>query len=185
MKKNSQTALNVLAIVVGMFGMAYASVPLYNIFCKVTGFGGTTQEAKQAPEKIYDRNMEVLFDTETSPDLDWSFRRLQDKVSVKVGENKLVFFEATNISNKPLVGMATYNVQPDKVGKYFVKMKCFCFEQQLINPGEKVTFPVSFFIDPEIMNDKNLDDVTQVTLSYTFFKYKDQDINKLKRKTSN
>ena len=178
MKKNSQTALNILAVVVGMFGLAYASVPLYNIFCKATGWGGTTQEAKIAPDKVIDRKIKVLFNTDVSPELDWQFKKLQDTVTVNVGENKLVFFEATNVGDKPIVGRAEYNVSPAKMGMYFVKLKCFCFQQQVINPGQKVTFPVSFFIDPEIMNDKNLNDVNEVTLSYTFFKYKDQNIKK-------
>ena len=151
MKKNSQTALNVLAIVVGMFGMAYASVPLYDAFCRVTGFGGTTQEATSAPTEVYDREIEVLFNTETSDKLPWKFKNLEDKVKVKVGETRLSFFEATNTSDEPVVGMATYNVAPLKMGQYFNKLKCFCFEQQLIKPGEKITFPISFFIDPEIL----------------------------------
>ncbi len=179
MKKNSQTAMNVLAIVVGMFGLAYASVPLYNAFCKITGFGGTTQEAISLPDKIYNRDIKVLFNTEVSPELDWKFKHLQDSVVVKVGEEKLAFFEATNVGTKPLVGMASYNVVPTKMGQYFVKLKCFCFEQQVINPGQKVSFPVSFFIDPEIMNDKNLDDVKEVVLSYTFFKYEGKNIKKI------
>jgi cytochrome c oxidase assembly protein subunit 11 len=148
MKKNNQTALNVLAVIVGMFGMAYASVPLYDIFCKTTGWGGTTQEAKTAPDKIYDRKIKVLFNTDVNPELDWQFKKLQDTVTVNVGENKLVFFEATNIGDKPLVGMAQYNVSPPQMGQYFVKLKCFCFVQQVI------------------------------TLSYTFFRYKDQTIKK-------
>lgn len=179
-KSNGQTALNFLAIAVGMFGLAYAAVPLYDIFCKTTGFGGTTQEARVAPDKIIDRNIKVLFNTDVSPELDWEFKKLQSVVHVKVGETKLAFFEATNIGREPIVGMAEYNVSPAKMGQYFVKMKCFCFVQQVINPGQKVSFPISFFIDPEIMNDRNLDDVNEVTLSYTFFKYKDQDIKKIR-----
>lgn len=179
MKKKSQTALNVLAIVVGMFGLAYASVPLYYAFCKITGLGGTTQEARVLPDKIIERHIRVLFNTEVDSALDWQFKKLQDVVDIRVGEEKLVFFEATNVGSEPLVGMANYNVQPSKMGEYFVKLKCFCFEQQVIKPGQKVTFPVSFFIDPSIMDDKNLDDVKEVVLSYTFYKYKDQDIKKL------
>jgi cytochrome c oxidase assembly protein subunit 11 len=184
MKKNSQTALNILAIAVGMFGMAYASVPLYNIFCKITGFGGTTQEAKETPSQVINRDMKVIFNTDVSPELSWDFKPLQTTTKVKVGEQKLVFFEARNYGTEPIAGMASYNVTPDKMGVYFTKLKCFCFEQQVINPGEKITFPVSFFIDPEIMNDKNLNDVNEVTLSYTFFKYKDQDLTKLRNKTN-
>jgi cytochrome c oxidase assembly protein subunit 11 len=177
MKKNSRIAINILSIVIGMFGLAYASVPFYEIFCRVTGYGGTTMVAKSTPTKIYDRNIKVLFNTDISPDLDWKFHGLQTTTNVKIGETKLVFFEAENTGSTPIVGMASYNVQPDKMGQYFNKLKCFCFEKQIIYPGEKVTFPVSFFIDPEIMNDKNLSDVTDVTLSYTFFRYKDQNVN--------
>jgi cytochrome c oxidase assembly protein subunit 11 len=184
MNKNSQTALNVVAIVVGMFGLAYASVPLYDIFCRVTGFGGTTQEAATLPDKIYDREIEVLFNTEVDTELSWEFKKLQDSTKVNVGENELVFYEATNTGTEPIIGMASYNVQPSSMGKYFVKMKCFCFEQQLIRPGEKVTFPVSFFIDPSIMDDKQVEDVTDVTLSYTFYKYKEQDLEKLREQAT-
>ncbi len=184
MKKNSRFALNILAIVVGMFGLAYASVPLYSMFCKVTGYGGTTQEGKAIPDKVYDREIKVFFNTDVNPELSWKFKPLQPIVKVKVGETKLVFFEAENYGTEPEIGVASYNVSPDKMGQYFDKVQCFCFSQQLINPGQKVSFPVSFFIDPEIMNDKNLADVNEVTLSYTFFKYKDQDINKFKRNKS-
>jgi len=177
MKKNSKVFLNILAMAIGMFGMAYASVPLYNIFCRATGYGGTTQTGKMAPDKYLDRKIKVLFNTDVSPELDWRFKKLQDSAVVHVGETKLIFFEATNVGTKPLVGVAQYNVAPAKMRQYFVKLECFCFHQQIIRPGEKVTFPVSFFIDPSIMDDKTLDDVSQATLSYTFFKYKDQDVN--------
>jgi cytochrome c oxidase assembly protein subunit 11 len=175
-KSNTSLVLNILAVVIGMFGLAYASVPLYSLFCKTTGFGGTTQEAKKIPDKIIDRDIRVLFNTEVSSDLAWKFKPLQRTETVKVGETKLAFFEAENIGTEPIVGMAMYNVTPGKMGAYFDKVQCFCFNQQLIKPHQKVTFPVSFFIDPAIMNDKTLDDVSEVTLSYTFFKYKDQSL---------
>ncbi len=180
MNKNSRLGLNILAIAVGMFGLAYASVPLYDIFCRMTGFGGTTMVAGVAPQQVIDRDIKILFNTEVSPDLSWEFKTMQSTVHVNVGEQKLAFFEAVNTGSKPVVGMASYNVSPAKMGKYFNKLKCFCFEQQLIRPGEKISFPISFFIDPEIMNDKNLNDVQEVTLSYTFFKYKDQNIANLR-----
>lgn len=173
MKKNSQIAINIVAIAVGMFGIAYASVPLYNLFCKVTGFGGATVRAEGISEEVFDREITVLFNTDTSPDLPWTFKPIQTKIKVKIGENGLAFFEASNNSNEPVVGVATYNVTPLKISEYFNKVQCFCFDEQTLEPNQKMQFPVSFFIDPEIMNDKNLDEVKTVTLSYTFFRYKD------------
>lgn len=171
MKKNHQTALNVLAIIVGMFGMAYASVPLYSMFCKLTGYGGTPNTSpKEAPKKIYDREIRVMFNTDVSPNLSLSFKSLQGPVKVKVGEQKMVFFEVENLSDKDEILVATYNVVPETTGQYFTKLKCFCFDKQPIKAHQKITFPVLFFIDPEIMNDKELDDVKAITLSYTFFR---------------
>ncbi len=171
-KSNYTTALNVIGVVVGMFALAYASVPLYDLFCKVTGFAGTTQSATFVPEKIYDRKITVLFNTDVNPELPWEFKSLQKKVKVKVGENKLVFFEAKNISDQPIEGIATYNVVPEAFGAYFNKLQCFCFERQVLKPGETMNFPVSFFIDPAIMEDSELKGFNDVTLSYTFFPYK-------------
>lgn len=171
MKKNNQTALNIAAIVVGMFGLAYASAPLYDAFCKLTGYAGTPNTSgKIAPDKVLDREMKILFNTDVSPQLELKFKALQDKVKVRVGEQKLVFFEVENPTNEPQEIVATYNVVPNKVGSYFVKLKCFCFEKQTIKPHQKINFPVVFFIDPEIITDKYLDDVKTTTLSYTYFK---------------
>lgn len=169
-EKNKSTALSILAICVGMFGIAYASVPLYNLFCKVTGFGGTTQVAELAPEEILDREITVRFNADTSPDLKWKFKPEQKEIKVKIGETALVFYSAENYSKEAVTGTSVYNVTPLKSGSYFNKIDCFCFEKQTINPGEKVDFPVSFFIDPEIVNNNKLDDVKTITLSYTFFK---------------
>lgn len=171
-KSNLTTALNIIGVVVGMFALAYASVPLYDLFCKVTGFAGTTQTSAAIPDKIYDREITVLFNTDVNPELPWEFKPLQSKVKVKVGENKLVFFEAKNISDKPVEGIASYNVVPEAFGAYFNKLQCFCFERQVLKPGEKMNFPVSFFIDPEMMKDNELNGKNDVTLSYTFFPYK-------------
>ncbi len=170
--KNTALAINIAMVVVGMFCLAYAAVPLYDLFCRVTGFGGTTQAAIKIPDHVYDREVTVRFNTDTNPGLMWHFKAEQLQVKVKVGESKLVFFTAENFSDTPLTGVATFNVTPDKAGIYFNKVQCFCFENQTIKPGEKVTFPVSFFIDPAILDDKNLDEVKTVTLSYTFFKAK-------------
>jgi cytochrome c oxidase assembly protein subunit 11 len=172
MKKNSQTALNVFAIVVGMMGLTYASVPLYELFCKVTGFGGTTQVAKNYTGKVLEQEVEVLFNTDVAPELPWSFKPEQRKVKVKIGESKLVFFEAQNNSTKPTTGVALYNVSPHSFGQYFNKTQCFCFENQTLQPGEKMIFPVSFFLDPEMINDENVNKISKITLSYSFFEAK-------------
>ena len=156
-----------------MVMLAYASVPLYRIFCQITGFGGTTQEATLEPSRVLDRMVAVDFFADTAPDLPWEFHNITKHLDLKVGERKLAFFEATNTSSHPVTGMATYNVTPHKAGPYFAKIKCFCFDRQTIQPGETIQFPVSFFIDPEIENDPDLEDVSNITLSYTFFRAKE------------
>ncbi len=172
--KNTQTLLFLLTLIAGMSALAYASVPLYNLFCKVTGFGGTTGTAVAAPDRVGKKEITVLFNTDTSPDLPWEFKSMQRKVKVKTGEDRLVFFEATNISDVPVTGVAVDNVIPNKVGKYFDKIQCFCFDNQVLESGERMQMPVSFFIDPAIEEDKDVREVKTVTLSYTFFKSKKQ-----------
>lgn len=171
-RKHTSTLVSLIAICIGMFGLAYGSVPLYRLFCQVTGFGGATQVADSAPDVVLDRMVNVYFNADTGRDLPWRFRPLQKDVDVHIGESKLIFYEATNTSDRPVTGTSVYNVTPLKVGGYFNKVECFCFEEQTINPGETVTFPVSFFIDPDIVNDRNLNDVNTITLSYTFFEVK-------------
>jgi cytochrome c oxidase assembly protein subunit 11 len=168
--RNRKTALSLLAIVAGMIMLSYASVPLYRMFCKYTGFGGTTQDAVAAPEIILNREMTVMFNTDVMPDLPWEFVSEQRKIKVKLGEQKLVFFKVTNTSDKPFKGVSTFNVTPDAAGVYFMKIKCFCYDAQLVKPGETVTMPVSFFLDPSLQENHELDDLTTITLSYTFFK---------------
>ena len=171
---NSRMAVNLAMIVAGMLMLAYASVPLYSLFCRVTGFAGTTQKAIVAPpaSAILKRQMRVMFNADIDPSLAWTFKPLQNLVTVRVGEKKLVFFTAKNNSNVPLTGIATFNVTPEKAGGYFNKSACFCFTNQTLAPGQEVTMPVSFFIDPAIADDKNLDELQDITLSYTFFKAK-------------
>lgn len=168
---DKRLALNLAMIVAGMLMLAYASVPLYDLFCRVTGFGGTTQQAVAAPpaSAILDRKVTVSFNADTAGDLPWEFKPMQKGVNVRVGENKLIFYTAKNISDKPVTGIATFNVTPEKAGGYFNKIQCFCFENQTLQPGEEVTMPVSFFVDPSVVNDKNMDDLQDITLSYTFF----------------
>lgn len=158
-----------LALVVGMVGLSYAAVPLYDLFCRATGYGGTPQRADAAPTTMSDRVVTVRFDTNTDPALPWSFQPEQRAVKVKVGENRLVFFRAVNNSDRSIVGHATFNVVPDRAGRYFSKIQCFCFTEQRLDPGQSVEMPVSFFIAPEILTDRDGDHIHEITLSYTFY----------------
>lgn len=171
--KNKRVGLICGGVVAGMIGLAYASVPLYDLFCKVTGFGGTTQRAEMAPGAQSERTITVRFNADISDTLNWHFKPVSREITVKLGEEKLAFFEATNLGTKAITGTAVFNVTPQKVGGYFSKVQCFCFEEQVLQPGQTMEFPVSFFIDPEIVDERNLDDVKTITLSYTFFPAKD------------
>jgi cytochrome c oxidase assembly protein subunit 11 len=168
-RRNTIVAASCLAVAIGMVGLSYAAVPLYYAFCRATGYGGTPNRAASAPGVVFDRVMAVRFDTNVDPALPWSFQPEQREVKVKVGENKLVFFRAVNHSKEAVVGRATFNVEPDNVAHYFNKIQCFCFNEQTLQPGQSVEMPVSFFISPRIMKDRNDDDVSEVTLSYTFY----------------
>jgi cytochrome c oxidase assembly protein subunit 11 len=173
---NRRVALAMGAIVVVMAGLAFAAVPLYRVFCQVTGYGGTTQRAEEAPAHVGKRVVTVEFNADIGgQDLPWKFRVPDErKVQVHVGEDRLVFFHAKNIGSVPTVGVATFNVTPFKAGPYFKKVACFCFSEQTLSPGESVDMGVSFFVDPAIDKDPNLRDVTTITLSYTFFRAKDE-----------
>jgi len=171
-RRNRRLGFALAGVVAGMIGLAYASVPLYDLFCRVTGYGGTTQRADAAPGAApgtAQRMFTVRFNADINPDLPWSFAPAQPAVQVALGEERLAFYRAHNNSNRPLVGTAVFNVTPQKAGAYFSKIACFCFEEQTLQPGETVEMPVSFFVDPEIVEDRNLDDVKTITLSYTFF----------------
>ena len=172
--KNQRLALMLALFAAGMVGLAYASVPLYDLFCRVTGFGGTTQRATAAPTEVKDRMVTIRFDTSVNSNLDWEFWPEQRTMTVKVGEVGETKFHARNRSTVPVVGTSTYNVQPDKVGGYFSKIQCFCFTEQLLQPGQSAEFPVQFFVDPAIVDAAENDDVREITLSYTFFRAKDQ-----------
>ena len=169
-----RTVLAIGAVVVGMLGLSYASVPLYRLFCQVTGYGGTTQVAASASHATIDRSFTIRFDASVNPALDWAFRPKQISMRVKAGENALAFYEAVSSERRAVVGTAVYNVTPDKAGLYFNKVQCFCFTEQVLKPGERVDMPVSFFIDPDVAKDPNMADVTTITLSYTFFRAEDQ-----------
>ena len=168
-RSNTRVAAGAGLIALTMLGLAYASVPLYQIFCQVTGFAGTTQRATKAPETILDKTITVRFDSNVSSGLSWSFKPVQRTVSVKYGENVLAFYRATNTSDKPVTGTATFNVAPEAAGAYFNKIECFCFTEQTLKPGESVEMPVSFFVDPDMIKDRSARSITQITLSYTFF----------------
>lgn len=168
-RKNQRLGLVILAVVVGMLGMSYASVKLYELFCQVTGFGGKPVLGPAASGVISDREITVRFNTDVSPKLDWSFKPDQPAVKVKIGQEALVSYTAWNESAKPVAGTAIFNVLPESAGKYFQKTQCFCFNYQMIAPGESAHFPVVFYIDPAIEKDRELDTVKTITLSYTFF----------------
>lgn len=180
--KKSRTNVNATAVSLGivvmaMGGLAFASEPLYRIFCSVTGYGGTTQVAEtviKSDDPSSEQMITVQLDGTVHSGLSWKFRPLQNEMKLKVGEEVLAFYEATNNTDKPIVGTATFNVTPHKAGVYFNKIQCFCFTEQVLRPGETAQLPVTFFVDPEMMKDKNTNDVRTITLSYTFFKSKDQ-----------
>lgn len=174
--KNNRMAVMVVGVVLGMVGLAYASVPLYELFCRVTGYGGTTQRAELIDAQAIDRDMRVRFSANTHRDMPWDFKPQQVSQTLKVGEQGLAYFEAHNPTNQTIVGTATYNVAPHKAGTYFAKIECFCFTEQVLKPGESVVMPVIYFIDPLIEEDRNLNEVTEVTLSYTFFVMDDADV---------
>jgi cytochrome c oxidase assembly protein subunit 11 len=168
--KNSRVVLYLLGIVAVMAALTAASVPLYRIFCEATGYGGATERAAAAPTHTLERTITVHFDAAVNPALPWKFYPLQKSVTVKVGETSLASYHAVNLAHTAITGRAVYNVQPDKVGQYFTKIQCFCFSEQTLQAGQSVDMPVTFYIDPKIAEDRNLDDVQSITLSYTFFK---------------
>jgi len=169
--RNRRFGINLALVSLGMLMLAYASVPLYRIFCQATGFDGVPMKSDILSDVVVDREVTIRFNTDVAPNLQWRFRPKQLFMRMKLGENKMAFYEAENISQVPIVGMATYNVTPEKAAKYFNKVQCFCFEQQVLQPNTAKEFPLSFFISPDMMKDKELDDVHTITLSYTFFKY--------------
>ena len=170
LRRNQTTALVCAAVVVGMVGASFAAVPLYRLFCQVTGYGGTTQISTAAPGAVSDRVINVRFNADVDPALPWDFQTPRGQVSIRVGEEKLVFYRATNQSDETVVATTVFNVTPFKAGFYFSKVQCFCFEEQVLKPGETVEMGVSFYIDPDILEDRNLDDIKTITLSYALFR---------------
>ena len=172
-KANARVASGAALMALLMIGAAYASVPLYDLFCRVTGYGGTTQVADIAPGAVNGaaaRMITVRFDASLNRQLPWAFEAPDSAVELPIGESGLAFYSAKNLTDRQITGTATYNVSPDKAGYYFSKIDCFCFTEQVLEPGQSVDMPVSFFVDPEILTDPEMDDVKTITLSYTFFR---------------
>ncbi|MGI9494100.1 MAG: cytochrome c oxidase assembly protein [Geminicoccaceae bacterium] len=162
------------AVIIGMAGLTAASVPLYRLFCQVTGYGGTTQVAVDSKPAILERKIRVRFDSSVGDDLPWSFQPVEREIDVRLGEERLAFYRAMNSADQPIVGTATFNVTPHKAGPYFSKIDCFCFTEQALEPGQSVDMPVSFFVDPAILDDASTSDLETITLSYTFFMLEDE-----------
>lgn len=177
--KNRRTLFITLGVVFGMIGLAYASVPLYDLLCRQIGWGGTTKEIAANPNKtVADRNITVRFNSNVAQNMPWTFKPDIPSVTLKVGQDGIISFLAKNDAPVPVTGTAVYNVTPLKAGKYFYKTQCFCFGEQTLPPGERVHMPVTFYIDPKIMDDREMDDVETITLSYTFFRHESRELEK-------
>jgi cytochrome c oxidase assembly protein subunit 11 len=173
-KRMALTAAAACAAVAGMTGLAFAAVPLYDAFCKLTGYGGTTQIATAAPSAVLDRRMQVRFDSNVSPGLPIEFAPVQREQGLRIGESGLAFYRVRNTSQSPVTVIATFNVTPHAAGQYFAKLECFCFQDRVLAPGEEAELPVVYFIDPEIVRDPEASEIGTVTLSYTYFRSTNQ-----------
>ena len=167
--RHRRVGLVCASIAAGMVGASYAAVPLYRLFCQVTGFGGTTMVAKAPSQAVLERKVTVRFDANTRNGLPWTFEPVERTVEVKLGENALAFYKATNTSDRPVKGSAVFNVSPELAGQYFNKIECFCFKEQTLAPGESIEMPVSFFVDPAYDKDRDIGHIGEITLSYSFF----------------
>lgn len=168
--RNGRTLLMLLGVILFTGGAAWASVPLYDWFCRVTGYGGATVTAEAASDEILDQTIKVRFDASIEREMPWDFKPVEREIEVRIGESVIAFYEAKNPTNIPIAGTASYNVYPFSAGGYFVKIDCFCFEEQVLQPGESVLMPVNFYVDPDILNDKEASSSATITLSYTFHK---------------
>ena len=168
MKKKILTPILLSGIFIIMLGLSFAAVPLYNMFCKVTGFGGTTQVAQEAPKIVLDQRVSVRFDTNVN-ELPWNFKVKKKVIDIKIGQVSRVEFEVENYSNKTTYGVASFNVSPSSFGKYLNKIGCFCFEKQTLKPNESQEFVLTFFLDPKVVDDNKTKSISDVTLSFTFF----------------
>ncbi len=176
MKRKSLTAAIVVAVIAGMTGLAFAAVPLYEAFCRATGYGGTTPvaDAAPAPGRVLDRRMEVRFDANTAPDLPVTFAPKQRAQTLRIGESGVAFYRIHNLSDRAIVAHANYNVTPQVAGSYFFKTECFCFNDRTLAPGEEADLPLIYFISPDIVDDPDTRELATLTLSYTFFRAADQ-----------
>ncbi|EKF59344.1 cytochrome C oxidase assembly protein [Agrobacterium albertimagni AOL15] len=174
-RRNLGVATACVVFVGGMIGMAYAAVPLYQLFCQVTGYGGTTQRVEQMSDVVLDRTINVTFDANASPGLNWDFKAVDKKVTPKIGETVQITYTATNNSPHPVTGEAIFNVTPGEAGAYFNKVQCFCFTKTTLQPGETLEMPVVFFVDPAIVEAEETKGIGTITLSYTFYPRDDQE----------
>ena len=176
--RNRRVGLYALLGALAMLGLGYAAVPLYDLFCRVTGFGGTTQRATEQQASLAERmamsagapEISIRFDASTARDMPWTFKPEQVTDTVQIGVRDLAFYTARNDTTVPITGTATFNVEPEQAGKYFHKVQCFCFTEQVLQPGQEVRMPVLFYVDPAILDDPNASKIEQITLSYTFHK---------------
>jgi cytochrome c oxidase assembly protein subunit 11 len=168
-KQLRRTVVPLIGVILGMAAMAWAAVPLYDLFCRVTGYAGTTQVADAGADRVLEQTVTVRFDASTERGMPWEFRPVQTRMKVRIGETALAFYEAYNPTGRPVAGTASYNVSPFSVGGYFTKIDCFCFTEQVLEPGERVQMPVTFYVDPEIVDDAETAGVNTITLSYTFY----------------
>ncbi len=169
-RRNRLMGVGVAGFVAGMVGLSFASVPLYRIFCQVTGYNGTVQVGGPAAPGAAEQVVTIRFNANTQPNLPWRFAPMQNATSLRVGEEGVAFYQAANQSRQPVTGVATYNVTPEVVGKYFHKTACFCFNEQTLAPGQEVDMPISFWVDPKMAEDPNTRDIRTITISYTFFR---------------
>lgn len=169
MTPQKKTAVMLVGIAATMASLSFAAVPFYDWFCRTTGFGGATVTAEVAPDQILEQTILVRFDASTDAAMPWEFKPQQREMTVRIGENALAFYEAHNPTDRTVAGTATYNVTPDLAGGYFTKVECFCFTEQVLKPGETAIMPVSFFVDPSIVQDAEAGLIKEITLSYTFF----------------
>lgn len=164
-----KTVFQTVGLVLFMGGLAWASVPFYDWFCRVTGFGGTTGVSEVASDEILDQTIKIRFDASLDRNMPWEFTPMAREMELRIGETGLAFYEAYNPTDKPVAGSASYNVAPYEAGGFFAKIDCFCFEEQVLAPGERVQMPVTFYVDPEIVTDRDAKYVHSITLSYTFY----------------
>ncbi len=163
-----KTAAKAAGVVLVMGALAWAAIPMYNWFCSVTGYGGTTREAATGAQSVLDKTIKIRFDASLERDMPWQFKPVQREMELRIGETGLAFYEAYNPTDRVVAGTASYNVAPFSAGSFFTKIDCFCFEQQVLQPGERVTMPVTFYVDPEIVEDTEAKYAKAITLSYTF-----------------